>query len=77
MIRQGVAKRYDIYRRAGNESQTDRVIKYLEENGLMEGDDDSGYRLTKKGEDLHGVLKRRDLLSLLTRDLSRDKMNRW
>jgi len=34
--KRGAALRYDIYRRAGSESQTDRVIKYLKENGLIE-----------------------------------------
>jgi Mn-dependent DtxR family transcriptional regulator len=73
----GVALRQDFYRRAGSGPQTDRVIKYLEENGLIEGSKEKGYRKTKKGEDLHQVLKNRELTGLLTRDLSGDRRRSW
>jgi len=69
---------YDIYRRAGNPNQTDRVIKYLEENGLIEGNKTDGYLKTKKGEIWHEILKKhRDLVGVLTRELSGDRLRRW
>jgi len=62
---------YDVYRRAGNQWQTGQVIKYLEENGLIEGSKDEGFRLTEKGETWHHILKRhRDLVGVLTKELS-------
>ena len=76
--KRGVALRYDIYRRAGSESQTDRVIRYLEENGLIKGNKERGYRKTQRGEEWHGVLKKhRDLIGLLTRELSGDRTRPW
>ena len=48
-IESGKAKRYDIYRRAGSEAQTDRDIKYLLETGLIVGNKKEGYIKTKKG----------------------------
>jgi Mn-dependent DtxR family transcriptional regulator len=74
----GAALRYDIYRRAGSEPQTDRVIRYLQENGLIEGNKERGYRKTPKGETWHGILKEhRDLIGLLTRELSGDRTRHW
>jgi predicted transcriptional regulator len=71
------AKRYDIYRRAGNETQTDRIIKYLLQNGLAGGNDKDGYIKTEKGEDLHRLLRRNDLVGILTRDLSGKRLRSW
>lgn len=73
----GRAKRFDIYRRAGSQAQTDRIIKYLLENGLIEGNDKDGYRKTKKGDDLYGILKKRDLVGMLTRDLQGKRLRPW
>ena len=70
-IENGKALRYDIYRRAGNQYQTDSVIKYLKENNLIKGNKKEGYLLTKKGEVWHEILKKhRDLVGVLTRELS-------
>ena len=71
------AKRYDIYRRAGSEAQTDRVIKYLLETGLMTGNFEEGYIKTNKGNDLLSILKKRELVGILTRELSGKKIKRW
>lgn len=72
--KQGFARRYDIYRRAGSEEQTDREIRRLRNHNLIEGDDQLGYRLTKKGEDWLGILiQHRELVGLLTTELSGDR----
>ncbi|RLI39433.1 hypothetical protein DRO69_14295 [Candidatus Bathyarchaeota archaeon] len=78
--KRGAALRYDIYRRAGSQSQTDRVIKYLEENGLIERvsrRNKEAYRKTQKGETFHEILRHRYLVGLLTRELSGDRIRRW
>ena len=70
-IERGKVLRYDIYRRAGNQYQTDSVIKYLMENRLIMGNKKEGYQLTKKGQVWHEILKKhRDLVGVLTRELS-------
>ena len=75
--KRGRTLRYDIYRRAGNQWQTDRMIDYLEENGLIEGNKEDGYRKTEKGEMWHEILKRHsDLVGVLTRELSGDRRKR-
>jgi Mn-dependent DtxR family transcriptional regulator len=77
-VKRGYALWYDIYRRAGNSYQTDSTIKYLEENGLIEGNKTEGYRKTKKGESWHQILKKhRDLVGVLTRELSGVRRKRW
>jgi predicted transcriptional regulator len=76
-IEAGKAKRYDIYRRAGSEAQTDRDIKYLLETGLIIGNDEEGYKKTNKGNDLLSILKKRELVGILTRELSGKKIKRW
>ena len=77
MAERGKTLRYDIYRRAGNQWQTDRVIEYLEENGLISGTKSDGYYKTKKGEMWHDILKRHsDLVGVLTRELSGDRRKR-
>jgi len=71
------AKKFDIYRRAGSEAQTIRMIKYLKEKAnLIEGNDKIGYIKTKKGEELFEILKKRDLVGILTRDLSGRRIGR-
>jgi len=68
---------YDVYRRAGNQWQTGQVMEYLEENGLIEGTKEEGWRLTEKGEAWYHVLRRhRDLVGVLTRELSGDRRKR-
>ena len=77
-VKRGYARWYDIYRKAGNQYQTDSTIKYLEENGLIKGNKTDGYRKTKKGESWHEILrKHRDLVGVLTRELSGDRRRRW
>lgn len=73
----GKAQRYDIYRRAGSEAQTDRIIKYLKNTGLIEGNKEDGYRKTKKGEEMHSILKKRELVGILTRDLRGSRIRPW
>jgi len=78
----GYAKRgktlwYDIYRRAGTQWQTDRMIEYLEKNGLIKGDKTEGYHKTKKGDIWHSILKKHsDLVGVLTKELSGDRLKR-
>ena len=68
---------FDVYRRAGNQWETGRVIKYLEENGLINGSKEDGFHLTDKGKAWHQVLKiHRDLVGVLTRELSGDRRKR-
>ena len=68
---------YDIYRRAGNQWQTEQMIKYLEENDLIEGEKSEGYQKTEKGEIWHDILKKHsDLVGVLTRELSGDRRKR-
>ena len=77
MTKRGKTLRYDIYRRAGTQWQTDRVIKYLKENGLIKGDKSDGYHKTKKGEIWHDILKKHsDLVGVLSRELSGDRRKR-
>jgi predicted transcriptional regulator len=71
------AKKFDIYRRAGSEAQTIRVINYLLQNGLIKGNNEDGYVKTKKGNDLLSILKKRELVGILTRELSGKKIKKW
>lgn len=73
----GKACRYDIYRRAGSGAQTDRIIKRLKAWGFIEGNKDDGYRKTEKGNEMHEILKKRELVGILTRDLAGDKIRLW
>jgi Mn-dependent DtxR family transcriptional regulator len=77
--KQGFAKRYDFYRKAMNEAHTSHIIKYLKEDrGWIEGNDHSGYRLTKNGEDcLYVLRKHSDLIGVFTRELSGKRIKRW
>jgi Mn-dependent DtxR family transcriptional regulator len=53
------------------------VLGYLEENGLIEGSKEEGYKKTEKGEMWHDILKRHsDLVGVLTRELSGDRRKR-
>jgi Mn-dependent DtxR family transcriptional regulator len=69
---------YDIYRRAGNQTQTDHTIKYLQDNGLIAGDKVEGYVLTEKGAIWRDILrKHQDFVGVLTRELSGERKKRW
>jgi Mn-dependent DtxR family transcriptional regulator len=69
---------YDVYRRAGNQYQTDSTITYLLDNGLISGNKEDGYLLTDKGRTWHDILKKhRDLVGVLTRELSGDRRKEW
>ncbi|MDH5390018.1 MAG: hypothetical protein OEX10_02565 [Candidatus Bathyarchaeota archaeon] len=72
----GKAKRFDIYRRAGSEAQTDRTVNYLLEVGLIIGNDQEGYVLTRNGEDMLNILRKRELVGILTRDLTGKRIRR-
>ena len=74
----GKAKRYDIYRRAGSQAQTDRIIKRLTGWGVIKGNDQEGYTKTEKGEVMHELLCRHaDLVGILTRELKGRKIRPW
>jgi hypothetical protein len=73
-ISRGKTLWYDVYRRAGNQYQTDQVLEYLTLNSLVIGDKEEGYALTKKGEAWYEILsKHSDLVGVLTRELSGDR----
>ena len=75
--KRGKTLRYDIYRRAGTQWQTDRMIEYLKENGLIKGNKKQGYNKTEKGEIWHDILKKHsDLIGVLTKELSGDRRKR-
>ena len=72
--KRGKTLRYDIYRRAGNQWQTDQWITYLKDNGLIKGDKKRGYNKTVKGQIWHDILKKHsDLVGVLTKELSGDR----
>lgn len=74
----GKAVWYDIYRRAGNQTQTDNTVKYLQDNKLITGSKTEGYLLTKKGQVWRDILrKHQDLIGVLTRELSGERKKRW
>ena len=75
----GKALWYDFYRRAGTQYQTNHTIAYLQDNGLIVGNKDDGYTMTQKGQVWHDILKKhRDLIGILTRELSGErKKRRW
>jgi len=73
----GKATMYDIYRRAMSDAQTHRVIRYMNENYFIEGNEHEGYKLTKKGEEMREILKKRDLVGILTRDLRGPRIRPW
>jgi len=76
-VERGKTLWYDIYRRAGNQWQTEQMIEYLEEKGLIEGDKAEGYYLTEKGTIWHDILKKHsDLVGVLTRELSGNRRKR-
>ena len=75
--KRGKTLRYDIYRRAGTQWQTDRVINQLKENGLIKGNKSEGYYKTEKGQIWHQILKKHaDLVGVLTKELSGDRIKR-
>ena len=77
MVERGKTLWYDIYRRAGNQWQTEQMIKYLKENGLIEGDKSEGFYLTEKGKIWHEILKKHsDLVGVLTKELSGNRRKR-
>ena len=69
---------YDIYRRAGNQYHTESMIQYLQDNGLLDGNKVDGYHMSEKGKTWHDILKKhRDLVGVLTRELSGDRRKEW
>jgi Mn-dependent DtxR family transcriptional regulator len=74
---QGAARRWDIYKRAMNETQTDRWVAYLIDRGLMVGDNTNGYKLTPKGIIWLDLLREHaDLVGALTQELYGNRMRR-
>jgi hypothetical protein len=74
----GRARKYDVYREAMNEPQTDRMIRFFIRNGLIAGDDNEGYVRTADGIMFHKMLKEhRNLVGIFTRQLSGDRIRQW
>jgi hypothetical protein len=74
----GKALWYDIYRRAGNQYQTEHVIAFFAENDLISGNKETGYTMTQKGHMWHDILiKHQDFIGVLTRELSGERKKRW
>jgi Mn-dependent DtxR family transcriptional regulator len=74
----GKAQRYDIYRRAGSEAQTDRIIKQLMVWGVIKGNKQGGYTKTEAGERMHEILCRHgDLVGIFTQQLKGRRIGRW
>ena len=74
---QGTARRWDIYKRAMNETQTDRWLNYIKDRGFIIGDNIGGYLLTEKGRDCLELLRKHaDLVGVLTQELSGSRMRR-
>jgi Mn-dependent DtxR family transcriptional regulator len=74
----GRARKYDIYREAMNQPQTDRMIQFFVKNGLITGDDAEGYERTADGRMLHDMLKKhRNLVGIFTRLLSGVRIRQW
>ena len=70
----GYATRYDIYRKTLNNSQADRMIKYLLKDRFIE-DFGEGYRLTENGKIFLDLLrKHRVLVGVMTQELSGDRV---
>jgi len=60
-----------------NEAQTDRMIKYLMNNRLIE-EFNEGYRLIQRGIDFLEILrKHREIVGLLTKELSGDRIKSY
>jgi hypothetical protein len=77
VLERGYAKRYDILRKTMNEAQTDRMIKYLMNNRLIE-EFNEGYRLIQRGIDFLEILrKHREIVGLLTKELSGDRIKSY
>jgi len=77
-VQKGKALWYDVYRRAGNQYQTDHTIEFLLENDLISGNKEDGYVMTGKGHDWHEILKKhQDFIGVLTRELSGERKKRW
>ena len=74
----GTALWYDVYRRAGNQYQTDQTITYLQNNNLIKGNKEEGYILTEKGKIWREILrKHQDFVGVLTRELCGERKKRW
>lgn len=77
-IQKGKALWYDIYRKAGSSQQTNSMIQFLEENGLVKGNKTNGYVRTDTGKTWHDTLKKnRGLVGVLTQELSGNRRKRW
>jgi hypothetical protein len=71
----GRARRYDIYKEAMNEPQTNRMIRFFLESRWITGDDDEGYVRTEEGIIAHELLKKhRNVVGVFTRQLSGDRI---
>lgn len=74
----GRARKYDIYKEAMNQPQTNRMIQFFVENSLIRGDNDIGYVRTEEGKMFHEMLKEhRNLVGIFTRQLSGDRLRKW
>ena len=76
-IEKGCASGYDFLKKAMNEAQKNRMIKYLADNRLIFEAENDKYKLTEKGKALLEIMERRELVGILTRELSGDRIKRW
>lgn len=75
--KEGFAKKYDFLRKAMNEAQANRMIKTFTDWGFISESADGKYHITRIGEDMLELLRKRHLVGLLTKELSGDRIRRW
>lgn len=75
--KQGFAKKWDFMKKAMNESQANRMIRNFLDWRFVSEDANGRYQMTKNGEDMLEILRKRHLVGLLTRELSGDRIKRW
>ena len=74
----GSASGYDFYKKAMNQAQKNRMIKYLLNNHLIREINPEEYVLTDDGEAYLNIFRTRSrLVGLLTKDLHGDRINPW
>ena len=79
----GKANWMTFYRIGGNTANTNRWLDYMKVRDLvsefveLENEKEKKYyRKTERGNDLHNILKNRDLAAILTKELPKRKLRR-
>jgi DNA-binding PadR family transcriptional regulator len=79
----GKAKWMDFYRIGGNTENTNRWLNYMKDRDLIsefvnldKGKEKKYYQKTERGSKLHNILKNRDLVAILTKELPKRKLRR-